>query len=56
VNVAFMRGTQIGTARHGDQAFQIVRVLVIGVETEGGLREVRPAAYFSAFSVKEFAV
>jgi hypothetical protein len=56
VKVAYLRGNQIGMARHGDNAFQIVRILVVGVETEGGMRAVRPAAYFSLFGVKEFAV
>ena len=56
MNVAFMRGRQLGMARHGDSAFEIVRILVIGVETEGGIRSVRPAVYFSLFGVKEYAV
>jgi hypothetical protein len=56
VNVAFVRGSQIGMARHGDSAFEIVRVLVVGVDTASGMQAVRPAAYFSLFGVKEFAV
>jgi len=56
VNVAFRRGTQIGIARHGDSAFAIVRILVVGVETDDGIRPVRPAAYFSLFGVREYAV
>jgi hypothetical protein len=55
-NVAYMRGTSIGMARHGDNAFEIVRILVIGVATEEGIRPVRPNAYFSLFSVKEYAI
>src|ERR1700722_15124295 len=38
VKVAYMRGSQIGMARHGDNAFEIVRILVVGVETESGIR------------------
>jgi len=53
VNVAYMRGAQIGMARHGDNAFEIVRILVVGIETDTG---VRPAAYFSLFGVREYAV
>jgi hypothetical protein len=56
MNVAFMRGTQLGTARHGDNAFEIIRILVVGIETEDGIRAVRPAAYFSLFGVTEYAV
>jgi hypothetical protein len=54
--VAFMRGPGIGTARNKDNAFQIVRILVLGVETPDGLRPVKPSAYFSAFEVVEYDV
>ena len=43
-----MRGTQIGMARHGDSAFEIVRVLVIGIETDGGIRPVPSRRVFLA--------
>jgi len=56
LNVAYMRGSQIGMVRHGDSAFEIVRILVIGVETDNGIVAVRPAVYFSLFGVKEYAV
>ena len=56
VNVAYMRGQQIGMARHGDSAFEIVRILVVGIESDEGIRAVRPAVYFSLFGIKEYAV
>jgi hypothetical protein len=56
VDVAYMRGTQVGMARHGENAFEIVHILVVGVESGDGIRPVRPAAYFSLFEVKEYAV
>jgi hypothetical protein len=56
VNVAYMRGAQIGMARHGDSAFEIVRILVVGIESDEGIRAVRPAVYFSLFGIKEYAV
>jgi hypothetical protein len=56
VNVAYLRGAQLGMARHGDNAFEIIRILVVGVETENGLRPVNPAAYFSLHGVTEYAV
>ena len=56
VNVAYMRGQQIGMARHGDSAFEIVRILVVGIESDEGIRAVRPSVYFSLFGVKEYAV
>jgi hypothetical protein len=55
-SVAFVRGPGLGTARNKDNAFQIVRVLVVGIETPDGLRPVRPSAYFSAFEVIEYDV
>ena len=56
MNVAYLRGTESRMARHGDSAFEIVRILVIGVETDNGMLPVRPAVYFSVFGVKEYAV
>ena len=56
INVAFLRGTQMGMARHGENAFEIVRILVVGVDTASGIQVVQPAAYFSLFGVKEYAV
>jgi hypothetical protein len=56
MHVAYMRGAQLGTARHGDNAFGIIRILVVGIETQDGIRPVRPAAYFSLFGVTEYAV
>jgi hypothetical protein len=56
INVAFMRGAKLGTVRHGDKAFEIVRILVVGVEIENGIRPVSPAAYFSLFGVTEYDV
>jgi hypothetical protein len=55
-NVAYMRGDRIGMVRHGDSAFEIVRILVIGIETEHGILPVRPSVYFSLFSVREYAI
>ncbi len=55
-NVVYMRGAQIGMARHGDSAFGIVRILVVGLETGNGVLPLRPSVYFSLFGVKEYAV
>jgi len=56
VDVAYLRGSHIGMARNGDNAFEIVRILVVGIDTAAGVQAVRPAAYFSLFGVKEYAV
>lgn len=55
-DIAYMRGSQLGMVRHGDSAFEIVRILVIGIETENGILPVRPSVYFSLFSVKEYGI
>jgi hypothetical protein len=54
--VAFVRGNTLATARTKTATFQLVRVLVLGVETAGGYRQVVPAAFVSVFRVKEYAV
>jgi hypothetical protein len=56
VDVVYLRGSHIGMARNGDNAFEIVRILVVGIDTAAGIQAVHPAAYFSLFGVKEYAV
>jgi hypothetical protein len=56
LDVVYVRGAQIAMARHGDNAFEVVRILVVGIATDSGIRPLRPAAYFSLFHVKELAV
>jgi hypothetical protein len=55
-SVAYVRGPELGTARNKDSAFQIVRILVIGVDTPQGIRPVTPTPYFTAFGVVEYDV
>jgi hypothetical protein len=55
-NVAFVRGPGLGTARNKNSAYQIVRILVVGVDTPDGIRPVRPTPYFTAFEVVEYDV
>jgi hypothetical protein len=43
-------------ARNCDSAFEIVRILVVGIEAAAGIQAIRPAPYFSLFGVKEYAV
>jgi hypothetical protein len=53
---ASRRAPEIGVGRNGDSAFEIVRILVVGIDRVAGIRTVRPSAYFSLFGVKEYAV
>jgi hypothetical protein len=55
-NVAYVRSSRIEMVRQGNSAFEIVRILVVGIDTAAGIQAVRPAAYFSLFGVKEYAV
>ena len=55
INAAYLRGAKIGMARNEDSAFEIVRILVVGIGT-AGIRAVPLGAYFSLFSLKEYAV
>jgi hypothetical protein len=56
VDVAYLRGEEIGMTRNGDSAFEIVGIQVVGIDTAAGIQAVRPSAYFSLFAVKEYAV
>jgi hypothetical protein len=56
IDAAYLRGAEMGVTRNGDSAFEIVRILVVGIETASGIQAVRPSAYFSLFGVKEYAV
>ena len=51
--VAYVRGAKAGTARSKAGTFEIVEVLVIGVETRRGLKQASPAVYFTLFKVEE---
>jgi hypothetical protein len=54
--VAFVRGPELATARNEQGAFQIARILVLGVETPNGFRPAKPKVFFSAFKVTEYDV
>ena len=56
LSVAFLRGPHIAAASHGDMAFEILRILVVGVNTASGIRAVSPVTYFAAFGVVEYDV
>lgn len=45
--VAYVRGAKAGTARSKSGTFEIVEVLVVGVETRRGLQQASPAVHFT---------
>jgi hypothetical protein len=53
--VAYVRGARAGTARSKAGTFEIVEVLVVGVETRRGLQGASPAVYFTLFKIEERA-
>jgi hypothetical protein len=55
-SAVFVRGPQTATARTEGMAFKIVRILVLGLESDDGFRQVQPAPYFTAFGVTEYPV
>jgi hypothetical protein len=52
--VSYLRGPQLETVRNKDSAFEIVRILVVGVGTPRGVQAVKPAAYFTVFGIREY--
>jgi hypothetical protein len=54
--IAYVRGPQLTTARKKDAAFQIAKVLVLGVVTPTGLQPVPPVTFFSLFEIEELGV
>jgi hypothetical protein len=51
--VAYVRGAKAGTAHSKAGTFEIVEVLVVGIETRRGLTQASPAVYFTLFKVEE---
>ena len=55
-NIAYLRGPQVGMARTRADAFSLVPIIVIGVNTPAGMKSVKPAPFFTLIKVKEYAV
>jgi len=53
--VAYVRGASAGTARSKAGTYDIVEVLVVGVETRRGMQGANPAVYFTLFKIEERA-
>jgi hypothetical protein len=56
VSAAFVRGSQIAGVSHGNMAFKVFRILVLGIEGQTGFRAIYPAPCFAAFGVREYPV
>jgi hypothetical protein len=53
--IAYVRGPEIATVRTQNTTFEIFRVLVVGMFTDGGFRATAPVAFFSVDRVDERA-
>jgi hypothetical protein len=56
VNVSYVQGPELGVSRGKAHAFQIMSVVVVGVNTPNGYRPAAPALFFAPIKVTEFAV
>jgi hypothetical protein len=56
MSAAFMRGPNVAAVSQGNMGFQIVHILVLGVDGPEGFRAVKPAPYFTVFGVTEYPV
>jgi hypothetical protein len=54
--VAYLRGPEIKSMRTPTRAYQIFRILVVGLETSSGMQRVQPASFFTLVEIREFAV
>ena len=51
--VAFVRGATLATARSETEAFEVVEILVVGVDPGSGFRGTAPATYFMLVKIDE---
>src|SRR5215470_16960269 len=55
-DISYVRGPEVGIARSSSHAFQIVPIVVVGVNTSNGFAPVTPALFFTPIQIKELAV
>jgi len=56
VNVSYVQGPELGIIRSREHAFQVMPIVVVGVDTPTGYRRAAPALFFTPVKVAEFAV
>ncbi len=56
VDIAYVSGPKVGMARSRTDAFQIVPIIAVAVNTPAGLRSVSPAFFFTLVKVREYSV
>jgi hypothetical protein len=53
--VAYLRSRNAGTIRSKTNAFEIVQVVIVGVNTPAGIRMMQPAVSFLISKIEEYA-
>ena len=56
VDVSYVQGPQLGMVRSSSRAFQIIPIVVFGVNMPALFQAVKPRLFFTLVEVKEFAV
>jgi hypothetical protein len=56
VDVSYVQGPHLGVARGNSHAFQIIPIVVVGVNTPNGYRPAKPALFFTPVKIAELAV
>ena len=51
--MVYVRGDQISKARGNGGAFNVLKIMVVGVMTEAGIRAIQPQFYFSVEKIEE---
>jgi hypothetical protein len=54
--MAYVRGPKLAIARSKDATFQIAKILVLGVVEEDGVHPIKPAPFFTVFTVEEIGI
>jgi hypothetical protein len=55
-HIAYIRGARIGVVRTQGEAFEIIEILAVGLNTPAGWRAAQPATFFTPVKIKEYDV
>src|SRR5262245_15143978 len=51
--IAYLPGNKLATARSKNATFEVVRVLILGIETDSGMQPIKPHVFFSVVQIEE---
>jgi hypothetical protein len=55
-DVAFVPGKVLGTVRSKSHTFQVVPIIVVGINTPAGLQPLNAAVFFTLRQIKEYSI